>query len=151
MITKEGRELLEKTVQWLRNGGDDGEVAFNLATWMSPKEDFQEKFQSFTFKVTNYNTQCNTICCIGGYIAYQLKSQKFGHNDNVGIMAVMAAEFLGVDEEAADNLFFPKVLFWQSVTPQRAAEAVQTFLDTNGEKSWDVFEETQILLGKVEE
>jgi hypothetical protein len=91
-------------------------------------------FNMRIFAETNMHT-CGTSACIGGYAFIGATGRLEATADED--MEDVAADYLGLDYEAADKLFYPDLTQAWDATPTQAI-AVLEHLKTKGKVDWGV-------------
>ena len=91
--------------------------------------------ENFKFDMGTYASGCKTAGCIAGLAVAIFDPIRWGKRSTSGIKE-SAEFFLGLEYKESDNLFEPCNVEPTSVSPKRAANAIQHLLDGKKLDSW---------------
>ena len=113
------KERFDRVLAWLDAGGDD-QYSFDMNYWYRKPEG------------------CNTVCCIGGYIAIVEMGVPDTCEDFPNYSNEVMGNFLGISTEDAEKLFYMvnREYELQEVTPPIAASVIRHLLET-GVVDWN--------------
>ena len=90
------------------------------------------------FRMLTWTNACGTPACIAGFAAALAMDsdprEKLDEHD--ARIPITAAEWLGLPEDEADELFSPAFVDWDQITADKAAACLRYLSDT-GKVDWD--------------